>query len=164
MSLRMKNFNIYWISWNYWKIRFLVGVHEKPIYCGGGGCLKRGAWTVCRFSRSLAKNRGVNTPMRTMLMSVFYFISWLLIFGRVPPTSLHRLYFPAPDVTSRMVQGFILTPGVLVRVLKGDVWKILCEIDLVLWVVAHIFQMKMGTYTSLFKYVWPFSEHEALKS
>ena len=100
--------------------------------------------------------------MHTMLMSYFIILLHYLTsglhyptsdFGRVPPTSLHRLYFPAPDVTSRVVQGFILMPGVLVRVLKGDVWKILCEIDLVLWVVAHNFQMKMGTCTSLFKYV-----------
>ena len=34
--------------WVYWKIRFLRGVHEKPIIgrnSGGGGA----AWTVSRF-------------------------------------------------------------------------------------------------------------------
>ena len=31
MVLRMKNLNIMGV---YWKIRFLVGIHEKPIYSG----------------------------------------------------------------------------------------------------------------------------------
>ena len=30
------------------KIRFLEGIHDKPIY--RGDCLKRGAWTACRFN------------------------------------------------------------------------------------------------------------------
>ena len=40
----MKNSNILGF---HGKIRFLRGVHEKPI-CRGD-CLKRGAWIVCRF-------------------------------------------------------------------------------------------------------------------
>ena len=40
---------------------FYKGVTKKPIYRGGGGggCLKRKAWTVSRFKGSLAKKRGV---------------------------------------------------------------------------------------------------------
>lgn len=41
------------------KIRFLEGVHDRPIY--GGDCLKRGAWTACRFNGC----RG-DSPMHTM--------------------------------------------------------------------------------------------------
>ena len=45
---------------------------------GGGGCLRKGTWTVSRFKRDLAKkcvcvwggggvfDRGVDTPMHTM--------------------------------------------------------------------------------------------------
>ena len=52
MGLRMKNFNI-------------MGFTQKSNFQGGrelqklnkqGDCLKRGAWTVCRFKRGLDKN------------------------------------------------------------------------------------------------------------
>ena len=37
-----------------WKTWFLGGtVHKKPIY--RGNCLKRGAWTVCKFKGGLDK-------------------------------------------------------------------------------------------------------------
>ena len=75
----MKNLNVMWI---HWKIRFLwggggeggVGGHEKTI-CRGN-CLKRAAWSVCKFKGGgLAKKEvdGVfegggegDTPMHTM--------------------------------------------------------------------------------------------------
>ena len=43
--------------------------HEKPIY--RRNCLKRGAWTVCRFKTWLGEKRdvferGIDTPMHTM--------------------------------------------------------------------------------------------------
>ena len=49
-------------------------VHKKPIYRRGGDCLKRGAWSVCRFKGGLGKKEGVvflrgwvHTPMHTMI-------------------------------------------------------------------------------------------------
>ena len=74
----MKNLNVMWI---HWKIRFLwgggeggVGGHENTIY--RGNCLKREAWSVCKFKGGgLAKKEvdGVfegggegDTPMHTM--------------------------------------------------------------------------------------------------
>ena len=75
----MKNLNVMWI---HWKIRFLwgggrgggVGGHEKTIY--RGNCLKREAWSVCKFKGGgLAKKEvdgvfeeggGGDTPMHTM--------------------------------------------------------------------------------------------------
>ena len=45
------------------KIRFLEGIHDKPIY--RGDCLKRGAWTACRFNGCVGGG-GVDTPMHTM--------------------------------------------------------------------------------------------------
>ena len=49
------------------------------------------------------------------------------------PASLHGPYFPAPDVTPKLVHVFIFSPGVLVLLLRGDVWKIPCEIGVLLW-------------------------------
>ena len=47
------------------------GIHEKPIY--REDCLKRGAWTICRFKEGLGKKegrgvflKGADTPMHTM--------------------------------------------------------------------------------------------------
>ena len=65
----MKNFNIFGV---HQKTQVLGGgVHEKPIY--RGGCLKRGAWTVCRFKGGgLGKYKGGGVfsrggnPMQTM--------------------------------------------------------------------------------------------------
>ena len=53
----------------HWKIRFLGGVHEKPIY--RGELPKKGAWTVCRFKGRLGtkEGKGVDTSMHTMLIS-----------------------------------------------------------------------------------------------
>ena len=53
MALRMKNFNILGV---HWKIRFLGGEGFTKI--GGGDCLKRGAWTVCRFKVGVWQERG----------------------------------------------------------------------------------------------------------
>ena len=53
MGLTMKNFYIIGV---YWKIIFLRGFHEKPLYIREN-CLKRGAWRVCRFKGGLAKKR-----------------------------------------------------------------------------------------------------------
>ena len=53
-GLRMKNFNI---IGGLLKNLIFRRVYEKPIY--RGELPKRGAWTVCRFKRSLAKKRGV---------------------------------------------------------------------------------------------------------
>ena len=50
MWLRMKNCNIFGV---HWKVQFLEGAHEKPIQ--RKDCLKRGAWTVCRFKAGLGK-------------------------------------------------------------------------------------------------------------
>ena len=60
-----------------------MGVHKKKtIYReggrGGGGCLKRGALTICRLKRGLGKKEvrgvsaGVDTPMHTMLIVLFF--------------------------------------------------------------------------------------------
>ena len=38
-------------------LSFRGGVHEEPIY-RGGDCLKRGAWTICRFKGGLAGKTG----------------------------------------------------------------------------------------------------------
>ena len=46
MGWRMKNFNILGVHGKIWVLEG-GGFHEKPIY--RGGCLKRGACTVCRF-------------------------------------------------------------------------------------------------------------------
>ena len=58
MRLRMKNFNM----GIHWKIRFLRGrgggVFTENQYIGEN-CLKRGAWSVCRFKGGLAKKREV---------------------------------------------------------------------------------------------------------
>ena len=45
MGLRMKDFNILGV---HWKIQLLGGSSWKTDK-GGGDCLKRGAWTVCKF-------------------------------------------------------------------------------------------------------------------
>ena len=49
MSLKRENFII---MWAHWKIHFLRkgegGGHKKKQYVGDN-CLRRGAWTVCRF-------------------------------------------------------------------------------------------------------------------
>ena len=51
MMLKSENFII---MWAYWKIHFLGkggGGHTKKQYVAvGGNCLKREAWTVCRFN------------------------------------------------------------------------------------------------------------------
>ena len=49
----MKNFNSMGIHWKIW---FLRGVHEKPIY--RGELPKKGAWTVCRFKGRLGTKEG----------------------------------------------------------------------------------------------------------
>ena len=70
-----------------WKILILWGFTQKSDFQGGGftkkqyigaNCLKRGAWTVCRFKECLAKKRGgecfwggVDTPMHTMEVDDF---------------------------------------------------------------------------------------------
>ena len=59
--MKLKNENVI-IMWAYWKIHFLGkgGGSQKKQYVGGN-CLKRGAWTVCRFKGAgLAK--GSNAP------------------------------------------------------------------------------------------------------
>ena len=56
MGLRMKNFNTMGV---HCKTQFLgEGRLQKNQYIEGN-CLKRGAWTVCRFKEGLAKKRGV---------------------------------------------------------------------------------------------------------
>ena len=77
---------------------------------------------------------------------IFYFIIWLLE-GSLP-TSLYW-YFPAPDVTLRMVHDFILSPCALVLVHRGSAWKIACEIDSVPWyevVVLATFHLNIAKY------------------
>ena len=64
MGLRMKSVNIFGVHWKIWFLG--VGVHKKPIQ--RGDCLKRGAWTVCRFQGELGKKEGGDTPMHTMVM------------------------------------------------------------------------------------------------
>ena len=58
----MENFNILWI---HWKIHFLGvgggGGNKKKEYIYGGNCLKRGAWTVCRFKRGGLAKKESNT-------------------------------------------------------------------------------------------------------
>ena len=54
MVLRMKNFNIFGV---HWKIRLLGGFTKNQYR--GGNCLKRGAWTVCRFNGGLGEKEGV---------------------------------------------------------------------------------------------------------
>ena len=49
----MKNFNIFAV---HGKIRVLEGGFTKNQYIGED-YLKRGAWTVCRFKRGLARKR-----------------------------------------------------------------------------------------------------------
>ena len=54
MRLKRGNFIIMWV---HWKIHFLgKGRGHKKIY--GGNCVKRGAWTVCRF-----KGRGLGLAL-----------------------------------------------------------------------------------------------------
>ena len=53
MGLRMKNFNIFGVHWKIW---FLGGGLTKNLY-RMGDCLKRGAWTVCRFKRGAWQER-----------------------------------------------------------------------------------------------------------
>ena len=74
MGVKDKKFNIMGV---HWRIQFLGGVHKYM-----GNCLKRGAWTVCRFKRGLGKKKGVvfvcegvDTPMHTIAclsQSTFY--------------------------------------------------------------------------------------------
>ena len=85
MVLRMKNVNVTGV---HWKIRFLEGFHEKPIYRGElpqkGG---RGAWTVCRFKRGLDKKEGGgvfegdDTPMHTVCIATVHQqrFSWICL-------------------------------------------------------------------------------------
>ena len=56
----MENFNILWI---HWKIHFLGGRGGKKIYIYiyRGNCLKREAWTVCRFKRGGLAKKESNT-------------------------------------------------------------------------------------------------------
>ena len=54
MVLRMENFNILGV---HWKIGLLGGRSQKN-NIAGRDCLKRGAWTVCRFKGGLGKNEG----------------------------------------------------------------------------------------------------------
>ena len=64
MGLRMKNFNILGIHCNIWLLGG-GGVHENQYR--GEDCLKRGAWTVCRFKGGLGKKEGgLDTPVHTM--------------------------------------------------------------------------------------------------
>ena len=49
----MKNYNILGVRWKIW---LLVGLTKNQYR--GGDCLKRGAWTVCRFEVGLARKRG----------------------------------------------------------------------------------------------------------
>ena len=53
MVIRMKNFNILGVHRKV-QLFFGGGDHEKPIQ--RGDCLKRWAWTVCRFKGGLGKN------------------------------------------------------------------------------------------------------------
>ena len=55
MRLRMKNFNIFAV---HWKIQISGGGFTKNQY-RGRGCLKRGAFAVCRFKRGLGKKEEV---------------------------------------------------------------------------------------------------------
>ena len=54
----------------------------------GGDCLKRGAWTVSRFKRGLARKRvwfflsGVDTPMHTMHN---FYVFWLKTYSEITP-------------------------------------------------------------------------------
>ena len=60
----MKNFNIFRV---HWKIRFLGGIHKKPIYTGGldsfqiqrGGDLEKKRGPGCLLG-------GIDTPMHTI--------------------------------------------------------------------------------------------------
>ena len=57
MRLRMKNFYVLGV---HWKIQLLGGDSQKNNIEGRlGDCLKRGAWTVCRFKGGLGKKEGV---------------------------------------------------------------------------------------------------------
>ena len=57
MEWRMKNFNI-GVHWKIWFLGEGGGLTKKQ--CIGGNCLKRGAWTVCRFKGlgELGEKRG----------------------------------------------------------------------------------------------------------
>ena len=56
---------------------------EKTIYSGGGGWLKRGVWTICRFKGGggvgkkkgvfLRGGGGVDTPMHTMYYPLLFY-------------------------------------------------------------------------------------------
>ena len=56
---------------------FRGGEYEKPTY-SGRDCLKREAWTVCRFNRGIGKkegvvfSKGIDTPMHTVYL--FYML------------------------------------------------------------------------------------------
>ena len=54
MGLRLKNIDIMGVHWKIWFLR--EALHENQYT--GGGCLKRGAWSVCRFKKGLGKKRG----------------------------------------------------------------------------------------------------------
>ena len=47
MGLRLKNIDIMGVHWKIWFLR--EALHENQYT--GGGCLKRGAWSVCRFKK-----------------------------------------------------------------------------------------------------------------
>ena len=70
MGLRMKNFSIMGFQWRIW---FLGGIHEKPVYRRKLPENKRGTWTVFRFKRGLVEKEGgfeggrVDIPMHTMV-------------------------------------------------------------------------------------------------
>ena len=53
--MRARKLHYFWGSWK--NPSFRGGFHKKPIY--SGDCLKRGAWTVCRFKgEGLGKKEG----------------------------------------------------------------------------------------------------------
>ena len=55
MGLRIENFNT---MGDHWKIWSLGRQSQKKIYVGRN-CLKRGAWTVCRFKSGIGKQEVV---------------------------------------------------------------------------------------------------------
>ena len=70
LGLNLENFNIMLVQWK--------GGHKKKQYVGGN-CLKRGAWTVCRFKRGGLAKTGQCTLCR------------LLAFARLGFPTLHSL-------------------------------------------------------------------------
>ena len=75
MGLKMESFNIIWV---HWKIDFLGGSggHKKIRY--RENCLKRGAWTVCRFKGGGLAKKGQCALCRLLALSRLRFSTCIL--------------------------------------------------------------------------------------